>query len=135
MEDFMKALSVFLMTFTIFTVVTPAHDALTLFNSRPPLEAALGAHELITFEEFPVGLVEPCTPIRPFVPDPCVFTTQGITATEGRGPGNQQRPLLSIDQGIGVPLSRGLISNVISTAPDQFFLTFSHPLLQLVFRW
>jgi len=70
MTPFLRFSSAYLMTLTIFVLVTPAHAVLNLFNSRPPLEAALGAHELITFEEFPLGPVEPCTPVTSFIPIP-----------------------------------------------------------------
>ena len=46
-------------------------------------------------------------------------------------PGPNQRPLLSIANNIG--FEKALFSNVIPIAPDQFFLTFSHPFLGIGF--
>jgi hypothetical protein len=129
----MNAPVAYLMILTIFVLVTPAHAVLTLFDNRQLFEAALGPHELITFEEFPFGPVETCTPIRPFIPDPCVFTTQGVTFTATEGlPSFSQRPLLSIDD--TPPLARGIRSNAIPLSPDQFFLTFSRPLQGIGFE-
>jgi hypothetical protein len=129
----MKALATCLTILLLFVLVASAHAVVGLFDSRSVFEETLGPHELITFEEFPIGPVAPCVPIHPFIPDACVFTTQGVTFTATQSADIDQRPLLSIEQGIGAPLSRGLVSNAIPTAPDQLFLTFSHPLLGIGF--
>jgi len=109
----------------------PAHAAITTFNNRSSLEGVLGPHEAITFEEFPDGPIASCTPVHPFIPDPCVLTTEGITFTSTVGePGSgiNQRPILVLESSFVVAPSKLLNPAADDTSAESFFLTFSHPL-------
>src|ERR1700674_2153266 len=104
----------------IFAILfaSPAHALLIIFGDRTVFNQFIGPHELITFEEFPVGIL--CPPAHPFISDPCTLTTGGATFVGTTGlppqpprPFLDQRPELEVDAGLGGPLSKGLVENAL----------------------
>jgi len=111
-------------------LASPALGAPIIFTDRNVFDRVIGQHELVTFEEFPVGPV--CLPANAFISDPCRLTIDGVTFSASRGfPEVNQRPELSIESGLGAPLSKGLVSNNIPIAPGDFSLSFNGHALAL----
>jgi len=118
---------------TMMVFATPTLSAPILFTDRSVFNGFVGPHTLVTFETFAVGPL--CLPAQPFVSDPCSLSTGGVTftATQGIFLGSFpfQRPELSIDIGVGAPLSKVLLSNQIPFAPGDFSIAFSGHFLGL----
>ena len=94
---------------------------ITTFSGRDAFNAAAAPQQLIDFEQYPVG---PLCALGSST-DPCVLKTQqGVDFVSTLG-GSKQPPLLSIDSGLGAPLSQGLVSNAIPVATNDFYWDFS----------
>ncbi len=110
------------LTFTVI-LSSSAHaaNATTMtFDDRIGFDAAAGPDRTITFDQLPLGPVSACQPPQPFVPDPCDFSIDGLTFVGDESIG-LQRPLLSIDSGLGDGSSKGLMSNALPTDVDEFY--------------
>jgi len=114
----------------LFAVFANASASIITYDNRAAFTVAAGASiETIDFEGIPVGPL--CPPQTPWVPGACEFSTGGVNffSTVDRSP--KYRSELSIDNGIGAPLSQGLVSNLTSTAPAEFYLDFASQFIGL----
>jgi hypothetical protein len=120
----------FMILLAVALATSPALGAPVIFTDRNVFDRVIGQHELVTFEEFPIGPV--CLPDNAFTSDPCRLTIDGVTFSASRGfPEMNQRPQLRIESGLGAPLSKGLFSSIIPTAPGDFALSFNSHVLGL----
>jgi hypothetical protein len=105
--------------FALVAVTLPAWATVITFPDRTAFDAATGPQRLIDFEQYEVG------PLCPYVStsSPCTFRTEGVTFVSTLGDLNQ-RPLLEILD-IGIPPSRGLISDMIPAHADDFYWSFT----------
>lgn len=87
---------------------TTAHAEVTFIADRATLSAIPVPQQTIDFEQFPEGPM--CVPVSPYIPDPCVLLTKGVTFTSRLGQPifPNTRPNLSIDSHTGSPLSKTL---------------------------
>ena len=106
-----------------------AQASISTFINPASLAAVPVPQQTITFDNYTVGPL--CTPATPDIPNPCVFQSDGVTFTStGGDPAFNQRPELSIDNGLGDTLTNGLLSaSAIPTAPGQFTIGFSGSIL------
>lgn len=117
------------LTMTLLLLTSPALGAPILFTTRNVFDGVVGPHELVTFEEFPVGTL--CLPATPFVSDPCSLTLKGATFSANTGlPDIDQRPVLIIES-LGADPSKGLGSAALPSTSGEFVLTFGGPLIGL----
>lgn len=105
--------------FLLAALLLPTASALgtpIFFNNRNQFDRALGPHDVIDFEDLPVGRV--CSPL---VSDPCTLRIGGATFS-AVGP---SQPQLSIQDDIGAPRSKALIQTNLPLAPGEFPINFA----------